>query len=148
MNDVRIRKAEAKDIPAILAMYDALEYPGTTSVSTEEARKIFLRMEQSAFHHVYVAENETDCVGTFVLSILEYMAHGGKSAGILEDVVVARDYRSRGIGKKMVVRAMEICREKGCYKLALSSNAKRERAHGFYEKEGFYFHGYSYAVDL
>jgi GNAT superfamily N-acetyltransferase len=44
--------------------------------------------------------------------------------------------------------ALDRCREKRCYKLVLSSNAKRERAHAFYEKLGFVRHGYSFRVDL
>ena len=42
--------------------------------------------------------------------------------------------------------ALDRCRAKGCYKLALSSNAKRERAHAFYESLGFERHGYSFRV--
>ena len=38
-------------------------------------------------------------------------------------------------------------RAKGCYKLVLSSNAKRERAHAFYESLGFERHGYSFRIE-
>jgi GNAT superfamily N-acetyltransferase len=44
--------------------------------------------------------------------------------------------------------ALACCREKRCYKLVLSSNAKRVRAHAFYESLGFERHGYSFRVDL
>ena len=43
---------------------------------------------------------------------------------------------------------MERCREKDCYKLVLSSNARRERAHAFYESLGFERHGFSFRVNL
>ena len=48
----------------------------------------------------------------------------------------------------MMEFALERCRQKGCYKLVLSSNAKRTRAHAFYELLGFERHGYSFRVDL
>ena len=35
----------------------------------------------------------------------------------------------------------------GCYKLALSSNRRRERAHAFYESLGFERHGVSFVID-
>jgi GNAT superfamily N-acetyltransferase len=44
--------------------------------------------------------------------------------------------------------AVDRSREKGCYKLMLSSNAKRERAHAFYESLGFERHGFSFRVNL
>jgi GNAT superfamily N-acetyltransferase len=60
--------------------------------------------------------------------------------------VVAPDCQSMGIGRRMMAFARERCAENGCYKLALSSNLKRERAHEFYESIGFEKHGYSFRV--
>jgi len=48
----------------------------------------------------------------------------------------------------MMRHAMQCSRMAGCYKLVLSSNAKRARAHEFYEKLGFERHGYSFFVSL
>ena len=44
--------------------------------------------------------------------------------------------------------AMDRCKEKGCYKIALSSQFKREAAHKFYESLGFEKMGYSFVVEL
>jgi GNAT superfamily N-acetyltransferase len=44
--------------------------------------------------------------------------------------------------------ALAEARERGCYKLALSANMKRDRAHAFYEALGFRRHGYSFLVEL
>jgi GNAT superfamily N-acetyltransferase len=48
----------------------------------------------------------------------------------------------------MVAHAIELCRAKGCYKMALTSNLRRKEAHGFYEHLGFERHGYSYRIEL
>ena len=42
--------------------------------------------------------------------------------------------------------AREQCRAAGCYKMALSSNLKREGAHAFYDSLGFERHGYSFVI--
>ena len=47
----------------------------------------------------------------------------------------------------MIHYALEVVRQKGCYKAVLSSNLKRERAHAFYESLGFERHGYSFRVN-
>ena len=56
--------------------------------------------------------------------------------------------QGNGIGKAMMGFALGLCRDKGCYKLVLSSNASRERAHAFYESLGFKRHGFSFRLDI
>jgi GNAT superfamily N-acetyltransferase len=46
----------------------------------------------------------------------------------------------------MMNHAMALAHEAGCYKLALSSNLKRTRAHAFYDSLGFERHGVSFLV--
>ena len=53
---------------------------------------------------------------------------------------------NQGVGKAMMEHAREQCRLAGCYKLALSSNLRREAAHRFYEALGFERHGYSFVT--
>jgi len=44
--------------------------------------------------------------------------------------------------------AMNVCREFGCYKLTLSSNMRREKAHRFFENLGFERHGYNFLMEI
>lgn len=48
----------------------------------------------------------------------------------------------------MMKYAIEYCKKYGCYKVSLSSNLKREKAHHFYESLGFRIHGYSFLLEL
>jgi len=48
----------------------------------------------------------------------------------------------------MMAHAIDIARAHGCYKLALSSNVKRDAAHAFYDRLGFERHGYSFRIML
>ena len=67
-------------------------------------------------------------MGSFALLVMHNLGHLGAPSAIVEDVVVAPALQRHGIGKAMMQFALERCRDKGCYKLMLSSNAKRERA--------------------
>ena len=87
-------------------------------------------------------------VGTFTLLIIDNLAHRGAKSAILEDVVVAGDLRGQGIGRRMLSDAAQLCREKGCYKIVLSSNRRRLGAHRFYRALGFSRHGSSFSLDL
>ncbi len=85
---------------------------------------------------------------TFALLVMDNLGHLGAPSAIIEDVAVDPRWQGHGIGKKMMEHALELYREKGCYKAVLSSNLKRERAQAFYESLGFERHGYSYRVLL
>ncbi len=116
-------------------------------LSLERAEAIFGKMKNYPDYKVYVAIFRGEVVGTFALLIMDNLAHMGVPSGVVEDVVVREGLQGQGIGKQMMGLAMDICRTKGCYKLALSSNLKRKAAHSFYESLGFEKHGYSFLVE-
>jgi GNAT superfamily N-acetyltransferase len=143
--NLEIRAANEADLPSILALYVDVEDSGPV-LPIEEARSIFLRTRSYPDYTIYVAILDGSIIGTFELLIMDNLAHMGAPSGVLEDVVVHRDWRGKGVGKKMIWFAMDRCRKKGCYKLALSSNLKRQAAHRFYETLGFQRHGYSFVA--
>jgi GNAT superfamily N-acetyltransferase len=144
---LEIRAATEADLPSILALYVDVEDGGPV-LSIEEARSILARTRNYPDYTIYVAILDGSVIGTFELLIMDNLAHLGAPSGVLEDIVVHRDWRGKGVGKQMVRFAMNRCRERGCYKLALSSNLKREAAHRFYDRLGFQRHGYSFVVEL
>lgn len=143
-----IREATEADLPALLALYGELGMDDGRVLPLEAAQRIFARMRSYPDYRVYVAERAGRVVGTLALLIMDNLAHLGEPSGILEDMVVSDSERGRGVGGQLVRFAMERCREKGCYKLALTSNQHREAAHRFYESLGFRRHGFSYWVAL
>jgi len=148
MVKVEIQEAKAEDLSAIFSLYAQPDIDNGKVLSAEEAQKIFTRIRSYPNYRIFVAKAEGKIIGTFALLIMDNLAHMGAPSGIVEDVVVHPDWQGKGIGKQMMQFAMNRCREMGCYKLALSSNLKREAAHRFYESLGFQKHGYSFLVEL
>ena len=146
--NILIREAAISDLQGILALYNQPSMDGDDVLPLEEARRIFERMRQYPDYKVYVAEDEGELVGTYALAIMDNLGHMGQASGIIEDVVVLESRQGQGIGRLMMEHAVAVCREKGCYKAALSSNINREAAHRFYESLGFKKHGYSFLIDL
>jgi GNAT superfamily N-acetyltransferase len=148
MVKVEIQEATDADLPAILSLYAQPSVDDGKVLSTEQAQGILARIRSYPEYRIYVAKADEGIVGTFALLIMDNLAHMGAPSAIVEDVVVQPDWQGKGIGKRMMQFAIRRCREMGCYKLALSSNLKREVAHRFDESLGFRRHGYSYLLEL
>jgi len=146
--NVMVREADKNDLAAILSLYSQPSMDNCQVLLLNEAQTIFERTRSYPFYKVYVAVLDEEIVGTFELLIMDNLAHQGSPSAIIEDVVVAKEYQRKGVGRAMMQYAMKICKEKGCYKAALSSNLKREEAHEFYESLGFQKHGYSFYIAL
>jgi GNAT superfamily N-acetyltransferase len=145
---VTLRKASAADIAAVLDLYAQPDLDDGRILTVEQGIALFERFRRYPDYTLYVAEQDKQIVGTFALLVMDNLGHLGSPSAIVEDVVVAPDRQSQGIGAAMMRFALERAREKRCYKLMLSSNAKRGRAHAFYESLGYERHGYSFRVDL
>ena len=145
---IRVRAAVEEDLPAVLDLYAQPDFDRGKVLPLDEAARLFARFARYPDYTLYVAERDGCIVGSFALLVMDNLGHLGAPSGIVEDVVVAPSSQGQGVGKAMMAFARNRCREKACYKLVLSSNAKRERAHAFYESLGFARHGYSFRLDL
>ncbi|WP_099904932.1 GNAT family N-acetyltransferase, partial [Methylobacterium frigidaeris] len=113
----------------------------------DQAEALLRRLDTYPDYGLYVAEVEGRPVGTFCLVILDNIAHWGTPSALVESVVVASAERGTGLGRRMMQEAARLAGEKGCYKLALSSNVDAKPAHRFYESLGFERYGYSFRLD-
>ena len=145
---ITIRVAEKSDLTGILAVYAQPEMDAGEILTLNQAEKIYNTFQQYPSYYLYVAVAGDKIVGTFALLIMDNLAHLGKKSAVVEDVGVLPEFQGQGVGKIMMEFAMQEARKNRCYKLVLSSNAKRERAHQFYDSLGFDRHGYSFRVDF
>ena len=149
--NLRIREATAEDLPAVLALYAQPAMDDGRVLPLAQARELFAQFARYPDYRLYVASDEAQpsaVVGTFALLVMHNLGHLGTPSAIVEDVVVNPGQQGQGIGRQMMAHARELARQAGCYKLVLSSNQKRERAHVFYESLGFQRHGFSFLIEL
>ena len=145
---VTIRQARQSDLATILALYAQPEIDDGAVLPVAEAEEIFRRFSAYPDYRLFVAEHQGEIVGSYALLIMDNLGHQGARSAVIEDVVVDPAFQGAGIGKAMMRHALAEARIKGCYKAALSSNLKRERAHAFYDSLGFERHGYSFLARL
>lgn len=154
MSTVHIREATQADLESVLTLYAAIEDSPANGLTVEEAQAVWTQFARYPSYRLWAAceapaqgAAQGAVVGSYALLIMHNLAHRGAPSAIAEDVVVAPAHQGRGIGRLMMAHAMQQAREAGCYKLALSSNARRAGAHAFYESLGFAQHGLSFVVD-
>ncbi|MGY3426585.1 ribosomal protein S18 acetylase RimI-like enzyme [Bradyrhizobium sp. F1.13.4] len=71
------------------------------------------------------------------LAILPGLSSQGGLRGLLEDVRVASDCRSRGIGEQLVQWAVTEAKARGCNLVELLTHQTRTDAQRFYKRLGF-----------
>ena len=161
---LQIRQATAQDLPQVLQLYAQPAMDNGQVLSLQAAQRQFEKFSLYPNYRLFVAcqkpneqHNEQPSeqhlngeavVGTYALLVMHNLAHQGTPSAIVEDVVVSAALQSQGIGRAMMAHAMDLARAAGCYKMVLSSNQKRERAHAFYESLGFQRHGFSYRIEI
>jgi ribosomal protein S18 acetylase RimI-like enzyme len=152
---LQVRQALASDLPAVLQLYAQPAMDNGHVLSLTDAEKVFAQFSLYPSYRLFVACDlkpqqrvSPEIVGTYALLVMHNLAHQGTPSAIVEDVVVKAECQSQGVGRQMMLHAMGLAREAGCYKLVLSSNQKRERAHAFYESLGFVRHGYSFLMEM
>lgn len=129
-----IRSARAEDFPQ---MADLAQQLGYASTSEDIAARI-APMHESNEHGVFVAELASGqiagWIGVFVYRSVEAAARAEVS-GLVVDAIA----RSQGIGQRLLERAEQWARDKGCRTIGLRTNVVRERAHAFYERQGYQY---------
>ena len=127
-----IRVALPKDFPQIAELAGQLGYPSTV----EDIARRFAAMKNSAEHDALVAELSAGriagWVGVFVQRTVE-----SDACVEISGLVVDERCRSQGVGLRLLERAEQWAREKGCPVVRLRSNVIRGCAHAFYERQGY-----------
>ena len=84
-----------------------------------------------------VVEEDGRIVSSCTLAVIKNLTRSAKPYGLIENVVTHPNYRNKGYGTAVLKKAVEICREKGCYKVMLMTSSKDESIFRFYENAGF-----------
>ena len=147
VDDVVVREASTKDVPAVLGLLDELGRPAPADHLEIE---VFGRMVER-----YIADDDKR-----VLVILA----GGRVAGMasvlllprlnrssselyMPELVVSQQYRGRGLGKALVRYCIRLAAESGCHRIRLESGNRRTSSHRFYLDLGFEQSALSFSRD-
>jgi len=141
MADLTIRPARRADLPSIIALLAAddlgrgRERPAEPLDPRYEAA--FAAIEADPNHSQVVVERDGQLIGCLQLSFIPGVSRFGGWRGQIEGVRVAADQRNAGVGRTMIVWAVDQCRARGCDLVQLTTDARRVDAQRFYGSLGF-----------
>ncbi len=129
---VKIRKARRSDAGRIAQLSGELGYPATPTQIEARLRQL----RPASKHAVFVAEcPDVGLVGWLHVSVSHLLESDVRAE--VNGLIVAEGQRSVGAGAKLLEAAEEWARTHGCRGMNVRSNVVRERAHGFYERNGY-----------
>jgi len=130
--EVKIRRARANDAAQLAELSGQLGYPTTAP----EIKKRLRRLKPSSQNALFVAESpDSGVVGWAHVSVTHLMEVGTRAE--LNGLIVADGQRSLGAGARLLQAAEDWAHKRGCPSMSVRSNVIRERAHKFYERQGY-----------
>ena len=169
---VDLRRAQAADLAGLLALHHACGLAGALPaldapdgaewgrLGTERRveggapgepalHRAWLALN-AAGAQVWLAEKDGELLGALTLYLLPLLAHGGSSAGWVDDLAVHQTAHHLSIPRRLIAQATEVAIAAGAHKLALAPRRKparergsREPARGFVETLDYSRHGRS-----
>jgi GNAT superfamily N-acetyltransferase len=95
-----------------------------------------------------VAERDGRVVGMCQVIMFRHLQGRGGRCAEIESVHVDALERSKGIGRMLMIEAVDRARSAGCYRVQLTSNKVRVDAHRFYLANGFRASHEGFKLDL
>ncbi len=136
---ITIRTAKPSDIPELVKLLKELfTIEEDFDFDQKKQRRGLNLLLNSEKDCIIVAQlfNDGKVLGMCTVQTLISTAEGGQ-VGLLEDLIVAADFRHQGIGAKLLAGAVNWADRRGLTRLQLLADKNNRPALGFYEKQGW-----------
>lgn len=141
MTEVTFREATRADVPVILALLADDGLGAARELVGEEVDaaywRAFEQIDADPRNELIVADDGGEVIATCQLTFTPSLSRRGAERMTIEAVRVRADLRGRGVGRAMMVWALQRARERGCRLAQLTTDKRRTDAHQFYVSLGF-----------
>ncbi len=136
-----MRKATRSDLDAIVLLLsdDMLgkSREDATMPAAEVYRSAFEEIDEDKNQFLAVADADCVVVGCLQLTFIPGLSRKGMLRGQIESVRTLASQRGKGLGGKMIRWAIDLCRQRGCGLVQLTTDKTRADAQRFYSEFGF-----------
>ena len=131
-----VREVKQQDLIGLMKLYTHL-HDNPIPEDTSSLNELWSSIMADNNHHIIVAEENGEIVSSCVCVIVPNLTHGQQPYALIENVVTAKEYRSRGFATACLEYAKGIAMKKQCYKIMLMTGSKLESTLSFYERAGY-----------
>jgi glucosamine-phosphate N-acetyltransferase len=142
---LQIRSCNPGDFTSIFVLFGQL-WPDL-KLDENALHSVYTRALSSGTQHLIVGVLNDRIVGFCSLSVKNNFWKAG-CIGNVDELVVDKNHRGQGIGKKLMRRIEEIAISNQCKQIELDSAFHRKEAHLFYENIGFKSRAYLFTKPL
>jgi ribosomal protein S18 acetylase RimI-like enzyme len=149
MTDILTREAEESDLPIIeKLMTELIEVlDNTKDINIRQVVNNCKNLLKDETSYLLVAEIEETVTGFINFTTRQTILHQDLS-GLIDELVVAKEFRGKGVGNQLLLAAIRKCRQLGCREVEVSTEKTNTKAREFYKKCGFEERGLLFELDL
>lgn len=137
-NKITIEPATETDLPLVksllLELLEAIE--NAKGLNVEQAIENYRIFVEDTAHYMLLARDGDSVLGFVNFTTRRTIMHPCPS-GLIDELIVSKRVRSSGIGKRLVMGAINKCRELGCCEVEVSTEKSNVKARRFYKACGF-----------
>jgi len=137
---MRIREITLNDLDRVFELLNELYSYNLKYEKFKENYKLKLK-DRNSYNIVAVEDNKILGVLT---SDIQVKLRREKNQCYVEDLIVDKEYRNQGIGKKLLQHVINYARTNNCEIIKLSSFITNDKAHKFYESNNFVKQSYEF----
>ena len=131
---MKFRKGAKKDFDEIMRLYEQLWSMGKiVPKNMKKLKKAWHKIIKANYDYELVLEKDNKLIGHVTMRIIPEFWLKGKM-GMIDDVVIDKDYRGQGLAKKMMKELEKVAKKKKIKTLILYTETHRPEAIQLYEK--------------
>jgi ribosomal protein S18 acetylase RimI-like enzyme len=138
--ETALRAAGAEDLGLLLDFIRGLYAAEHISFDEDRAaRALGGLLEEPSPGWIWIVERRGEPVGYAVVTLGYSLEFGGRFA-LLDELFIAESHRGAGVGRQVLDRIAEVCREMRLQAVRLEVERANEAACGLYRRAGFVAH--------
>ena len=102
-------------------------------------------LDNDKYLGIYILEENNNLVGSGTILFEKKFIHNISLYGHIEDIIIKKEYRKKGLGKLLINNLVQVCKDRKCYKILLDCS---DELINFYEKCGFKNNGNQMTIYL
>jgi len=138
MDEPQVEQATLEDLPQLTdLLVDLFTQEGDfTPDRSKQMRGLRLLLEQPSRGRIFVLRENGNILAMINLLFTISTAEGGFVI-LLEDVIVQRDFRGKGYGRKLLAHAIDYAKKKDFLRITLLTDRVNAEGQAFFKKHGF-----------